>query len=212
MISYLQGKIQRIYDDRIILLVNGIGYEVLIPAYLLEEIRRTTKHDDALSLYISYNQTERQPKPILVGFKNELEKDFFELFISVEDIGPQAAIRAITIPIREIARYIEEKDIKGLRQLKGIGERKAEKIVATLKGRVAKYALLPEKEEIVRTIRDFRKEVEDVLVNQLGHKIHEARQMIVDALERNPKISSSEELFEEVYRAKRNDKKRLSIK
>ncbi|HOP86491.1 MAG TPA: OB-fold domain-containing protein [Syntrophorhabdaceae bacterium] len=203
MISYLQGKIQRIYDDRIILLVNGIGYEVLIPAYLLEEIRRTTKHDDALSLYISYNQTERQPKPILVGFKNELEKDFFELFISVEDIGPQAAIRAITIPIREIARYIEEKDIKGLRQLKGIGERKAEKIVATLKGRVAKYALLPEKEEIVRTIRDFRKEVEDVLVNQLGHKIHEARQMIVDALERNPKISSSEELFEEVYRGQK---------
>jgi len=203
LISYLQGKIQRIYDDRIILLVNGIGYEVLIPAYLLEEIRRTTKHDDALSLYISYNQTERQPKPILVGFKNELEKDFFELFISVEDIGPQAAIRAITIPIREIARYIEEKDIKGLRQLKGIGERKAEKIVATLKGRVAKYALLPEKEEIVRTIRDFRKEVEDVLVNQLGHKIHEARQMIVDALERNPKISSSEELFEEVYRGQK---------
>ncbi|MGC8859443.1 MAG: hypothetical protein ACP5P3_10100, partial [Ignavibacteria bacterium] len=94
-----------IYDDRIILLVNGIGYEILIPAYLLEEIRRTTKHDDTLSLYISYNQTERQPKPILVGFKNELEKDFFELFISVEDIGPQAAIRAITIPIREIARY-----------------------------------------------------------------------------------------------------------
>lgn len=203
MISFLQGKIQKIYDDRIILLVNGIGYEILIPAYLLEEIRRTTKHDDTLSLYISYNQTERQPKPILVGFKNELEKDFFELFISVEDIGPQAAIRAITIPIREIAKYIEEKDIKGLRQLKGIGERKAEKIVATLKGRVAKYALLPEKEEIVRTIRDFRKEVEDVLVNQLGHKIHEARQMIVDALERNPKISSSEELFEEVYRGQK---------
>jgi len=203
LISYLEGKIQRIYDDRIILLVNGIGYEILIPAYLLEEIRRTTKHDDTLSLYISYNQTERQPKPILVGFKNELEKDFFELFISVEDIGPQAAIRAITMPIREIARYIEEKDIKGLRQLKGIGERKAEKIVATLKGRVAKYALLPEKEEIVRAVRDFRKEVEDVLVSQLGHKVHEARQMITDALERNPKISSSEELFEEVYRGQK---------
>ncbi|MCX7966690.1 MAG: helix-hairpin-helix domain-containing protein [Syntrophorhabdaceae bacterium] len=203
MISFLQGKVQRIYDDRIILLVNGIGYEVLIPAYLLEEIRKNTKHDDILSLYISYNQTERQPKPILVGFKNELEKDFFELFISVEDIGPQAAIRAITIPIREIARYIEEKDIKGLKQLKGIGERKAEKIVATLKGRVAKYALLPQKEEITKTVRDFRKEVEDVLVNQLGHKVNEARQMISEALERNPKISSSEELFEEVYRGQK---------
>lgn len=204
MISFLQGRIKKFYDDRITLLVNGIGYDILIPAYLLEEIKRTSSQDDTLSLYISFIQTERQPKPILVGFKNELEKDFFELFISVEDIGPSAAIKAITIPIREIARYIEDKDVKGLRQLRGIGERKAEKIVATLKGRVARYALLPETEEPVRgSSVDFRKEVEDVLVNQLGHKVHEARKMISDAMERNPNIGSSEELFEEVYRGQK---------
>lgn len=203
MISFLQGRLQKIYEDRIILLVNGVGYEILIPAYLMEDIRRTANPDDTLSLYISYNQTERNPKPVLVGFKNELEKDFFELFISVEDIGPQAAIKAITIPIGEIARYIEEKDIKGLKRLKGIGERKAEKIIATLKGRVAKYALLPRREEIKSRIIDFKKEVEDVLVNQLGHKISEARQMIAEALERNPRINSSEELFEEVYRGQK---------
>ncbi|MCX8111138.1 MAG: helix-hairpin-helix domain-containing protein [Syntrophorhabdaceae bacterium] len=204
MISFLQGRIKKFYEDRITLLVNGIGYDILIPAYLLEELKRTLNQDDNLSLYISFIQTERQPKPILVGFKNELEKDFFELFISVEDIGPSAAIKAITIPIRDIARYIEEKDIKGLRQLKGIGERKAEKIVATLKGRVARYALLPETEEPARvSITDFRKEVEDVLVNQLGHKVQEARKMISDAMERNPNIASSEELFEEVYRGQK---------
>ncbi|MBP9560505.1 MAG: hypothetical protein KBE27_01630 [Syntrophorhabdaceae bacterium] len=204
MISFLQGKIKKIYDDRLTLIVNGIGYDILIPAYLIEEIKRSSNTEDTLSLYISYNQTERQPKPILVGFKNELEKDFFELFISVEDIGPAAAIKAITIPIRDIARYIEDKDIKGLRRLKGIGERKAEKIVATLKGRVARYALLPETEESVRgAATDFRKEVEDVLVNQLGHKVQEARKMIADAIERDPSIRSSEELFEEVYRGQR---------
>lgn len=204
MISFLQGKIKKIYDDRLTLIVNGIGYDILIPAYLIEEIKRSSNTEDILSLYISYNQTERQPKPILVGFKNELEKDFFELFISVEDIGPAAAIKAITIPIRDIARYIEDKDIKGLRRLKGIGERKAEKIVATLKGRVARYALLPETEESVRgAATDFRKEVEDVLVNQLGHKVQEARKMIADAIERDPSIRSSEELFEEVYRGQR---------
>jgi len=204
LISFLQGKIKKIYDDRLTLIVNGIGYDILIPAYLIEEIKRSSNTEDILSLYISYNQTERQPKPILVGFKNELEKDFFELFISVEDIGPAAAIKAITIPIRDIARYIEDKDIKGLRRLKGIGERKAEKIVATLKGRVARYALLPETEESVRgAATDFRKEVEDVLVNQLGHKVQEARKMIADAIERDPSIRSSEELFEEVYRGQR---------
>ncbi|HOV91438.1 MAG TPA: OB-fold domain-containing protein [Syntrophorhabdaceae bacterium] len=203
MISFLQGKIKKIYNDRITLLVNGVGYDILIPAYILEEIKHSYNEDNTLSLYISFNQTERQPKPILVGFKNELEKDFFELFISVEDIGPAAAIKALTIPIRDIARYIEDKDIKGLRQLKGVGERKAEKIVATLKGRMARYALLPETEEPVKAVIDFKKEVEDVLVNQLGHKVHEARKMIADAMERNSGIRSSEELFEEVYRGQR---------
>ncbi|MCX5811013.1 MAG: helix-hairpin-helix domain-containing protein [Proteobacteria bacterium] len=203
MISYLEGKLKRVYDDRLILLVDGIGYDIMVPIYVLNEIKKTTKTDDELNLYISYNQTERQPKPILVGFKNELDKEFFELFISVEDIGPAAAIKAIARPVREIARAIEDKDVKTLKQLKGIGERKADKIVATLKGKTAKYALIPETRLPADIKEDFRKEVESVLVSQLGHKLTEARKMIDEAMKINPSIGSSEELFEEVYRGQR---------
>ena len=203
MISYLEGKLKNIYDERLMLLVGGIGYDVLIPAYVMNEIKRTKKIEDPLVLYISFHQTERQPKPNLVGFNNELDKEFFELFISVEDIGPMAAVKALTKPVREIARSIEEKDIKSLRQLRGIGERKAEKIVATLKGKVAKYALIPEVILPGEVMEDFKKEVEHVMFTQLGHKVLEARKMIEEAMKRNPKISSSEELFEEVYRGQR---------
>jgi Holliday junction DNA helicase RuvA len=87
--------------------------------------------------------------------------------------------------------------------LKGIGERKAEKIVATLKGKVAKYALMPDIELPAAAPDDFRKEVEDVMVTQLGHKVYEARKMIDDALKRNPAMGTSEELFEEVYRGQK---------
>lgn len=200
MISFLAGVLNRIGEDRITLLVGGIGYDILIPAFVMNEIKGTTATGKELDLYISFNQTERQPKPILVGFRNELDKDFFELFISVEDIGPSAAIKALIRPSREIARFIEEKDIRALKQLKGIGERKAEKIVATLKGKVAKFALMPEVELPVSAVEDFRKDVEDVLVNQLGHKHLDARKMIEEAMKLNPRIGSSEELFEEVYR------------
>jgi Holliday junction DNA helicase RuvA len=203
MIAYFEGKLKKVYDDRLVLVVNGIGYDILVPVYVLNEIKKTTKIDDGLNLYISYNQTERQPKPILVGFKNELDKEFFELFISVEDIGPAAAIKAIVRPVREIARAIEDKDVKTLKQLKGIGERKAEKIVATLKGKTAKYALIPETTLPADIKEDFRKEVESVLVSQLGHKPTEARKMIDEAMKINPSIGSSEELFEEVYRGQR---------
>jgi len=203
MISYLEGKIIETYDDRITLLVNGIGYDILIPAYSMNEIRRDAETLSELKLFVSYNQTERQPKPILVGFKTSLDRKFFELFITVEDIGPTAAIKALVKPVREIARSIEEKDTLALRQLKGIGERKAEKIIATLKGKVAMYALMPEIEAIPEAVADFRKDVEDILVNQLGHKHFEARNMIEDAIKRDPRISSFEELFEEVYRGQK---------
>ena len=203
MISYLDGTLKKIYSDRVTIGVGGVGYEVLIPAYVMNEIRRTTKAEDPIKLYISFNQTERQPKPVLVGFRAELDKEFFELFITVEDIGPSLAIRALTQPVREIARYIEEKSVKDLRRLKGIGERKAEKIVAALKGKAAKFALIPQVELPPETPEDFKNEVENVLVIQLGHKLAEARRMIEEAMTRRPTIGSSEELFEEVYRGQK---------
>lgn len=203
MISYLEGTVKNVSSDRITLLVSGIGYEILIPAYVMNEVRHATAAGPSLGLFVSFNQTERQPKPVLVGFKSELDKEFFELFISVEDIGPLAAIRALARPVREIARFIEDRDVRALKQLKGIGERKADKIIATLKGKVAKYALMPDLHIPAPAPLDFHKEVEEVMVTQLGHKPMEARKMIEEALKRNPAIGSAEELFEEVYRGQK---------
>jgi Holliday junction DNA helicase RuvA len=205
VISYLKGilRMNHAHDDRLTLIVSGIGYDILIPAYVMNSIKKSNADGDELEFHVSYNQTERQPKPVLVGFQSLLDKEFFELFISVEDIGPTAAVKALTKPVREIARSIEDKDAKALRQLKGIGERKAEKIIATLKGKVAKYALMPHIETAPEAAEDFMKEVEDVLVTQLGHKHLEARAMIEEAIKQNPRISSSEELFEEVYRGQK---------
>jgi holliday junction DNA helicase RuvA len=203
MIAYLEGTVLSISDDRLTLVVNGIGYDILIPAYAINELGQAADSTEGLSLFISYNQTERQVKPVLVGFKNEVEREFFELFISVEDIGPLAAIKALTKPIGEIARYIEAKDARSLRQLKGIGERKADKIIATLKGKVGKFALIQPSQKAPEKGDDFRKEVESVLVLQLGYKAPEARKMVEEALQRNPSMASSEELFEEVYRGQK---------
>ncbi|HOW54303.1 MAG TPA: OB-fold domain-containing protein, partial [Syntrophorhabdaceae bacterium] len=71
MIAYLEGVLKGISDERLTLLVGGIGYDVLIPAFVMSELRRSKKINDALSLYISFHQTERQPKPVLVGFNHE---------------------------------------------------------------------------------------------------------------------------------------------
>jgi len=200
MIGYLEGKLLKKDSDRILLLANQVGYEVMLPAVVMETFSTKNTGDD-VSLYIYYQQTERQPKPVLIGFNLEAEKEFFQLFISVEDIGPSKAVKALNIPIRDIARAIEARDVRKLNQLKGIGKRTAQKIIATLAGRMDKFALIRKTDQPeARVVADIEQQVLDVLVRQLGHKIADAKNMVAMALKRNSAIATPEELFEEVYR------------
>jgi Holliday junction DNA helicase RuvA len=201
MIGYIEGKILKKEEDRMLVLASQVGYEILLPAIVMESLADKRAGDD-VSFYIYHQQTERQPKPVLIGFNLEVEREFFQYFISVEDIGPLKAVKAMTIPVREIAEAIEAQDAQALAQLKGIGKRTAQKMIATLNGKMGKFALI-RKEQPRRTgpaVEDISEQVLDVLVNQLGHKPKDAKQMIVEALKRNLAISSPEDLFEEVYR------------
>jgi Holliday junction DNA helicase RuvA len=206
MISYLEGRLLSKHDDRIVLLAGGVGYEVLLPAAVRPAFRgrRAGMEGDNVKLHISFHQTERNPKPLLIGFLSPLEKEFFERLITVEDIGPTAACRALSLDVARIARAIEAKDAKLLCTLDGIGPRKAEKIIATLHGKVGKFALMPEAEGAAPVgEEDFKEEVIDVLVQQLGHTRTEAQRMVQSALGRKPEVGSAEELFEEVYRGEK---------
>ena len=204
MIGYIEGKILKKEEDRILVLTNQIGYEVLLPGIVMESLQDKQIGED-ISLYIFYQQTERQPKPILIGFNLEIEKEFFQYFISVEDIGPLKAAKALTVPVRDIATAIEAAEINTLTKLKGIGRRTAQKIVATLEGKMGKFALIcPEDRIADAPVEDFSKQVLDVMISQLGHKMADARQMIDKAMKRNSNIKTAEELFEEVYRGEKS--------
>ncbi|MGB7919299.1 MAG: Holliday junction branch migration protein RuvA [Desulfobacterales bacterium] len=200
MIGYLEGNLLKIGEDRILLLANQVGYEVLLPAYLIERMH-AGDIGGPLALYIYYQQTERQPKPVLIGFNSEEEKEFFQHFVSVGDIGPLKAVKAMTLPVGEIARAIETKDQAALKRLKGIGSRTAQKIIATLCGKMERFALPTEAAIQKRSVDGETVDaVIEVLVSQLGHKVSDARRLVAEALDRNGAITTPEELFEEVYR------------
>jgi Holliday junction DNA helicase RuvA len=200
VIGYLQGRILKKDDDRLILLAGGVGYEVLVPAVVMESLADQAVGEE-VALHIYFQQTERQPKPVLIGFTREVEKEFFQSFISVEDIGPLKAVKAMTLPVCDIARAIESRDLNTLGRLKGIGKRTAQKIVATLEGRMGKFALMrAESPRPATPVEDVAQQVIDVMVQQLGHRVADARRMVADALKRNPAIDTPEALFEEVYR------------
>jgi len=200
VIGYIQGKILKKEDDRVLILANQVGYEVLVPVIVMEALAEKNVGDE-LGLHIYYQQTERQPKPVLIGFNQEVEKEFFQSFLSVEDIGPLKAVKALTLPVSEIARAIEDRDLEALSRMKGIGKRTAQKIIASLEGRMGKFALMrTDSKPTVKLVPDFSKQVLEVMIHQLGHRPADARRMIADALQRSPGIATPEALFEEVYR------------
>jgi Holliday junction DNA helicase RuvA len=203
LIRYIEGKLLKKEDDRIVVMANGVGYEVMVPPIVRRSFNGTSAGEDGemVRLHISYQQSERQPRPLLIGFNTETEKEFFERFITVGDIGPTTAVKALMMNISHIAAAIENRDVGLIQRLRGVGPRTAEKIIAALNGKVGKFALMRD-DEIpgAEETEDLRSQVEKVLVKDLGHRALEARRMVMEAMRRNPGISTPEELFEEVYR------------
>ena len=212
MIAFLEGNLLKKEDDRIILLCGHIGYEILLPKIVSETLNNISS-EKKISFFIFFHQTERQPKPVLIGFNNEYEREFFQYFITVEAIGPMKAVQAMTIPVQDIAFAIEKKDIKMLSKLKGIGNRTSQKIIATLHGKMIKFIGNNEKQvnkqnddisyskenETIPDSTKLKNKVIDVLVNQLGHRFQEANSMVEQAMKKNKDINTPEELLELVY-------------
>ena len=212
MIASLSGRVRRKLEDRIILECGGIGYEVFLPPMVLRQLEHLHAGDgdgaSALSLVTHYHATRDQPRPVLIGFTDELDKEFFEKLITVKDMGPMVAARSLAAPIGEIASSIARGDEKYLRSLPGIGPQKAKNIVAQLQGKVAKFALArdgqaapaPPPRAPEPGDEAVKETVWEVLVKQLGHRPTEASQLIADAFKRRPDLVTAEELFDEIYR------------
>ena len=145
MISYIKGTVHRLEREpaRAVVLTGGIGYEVQLPVFVYDSLTgRGVRVGAEIEFELYYHVTERQPKPQLVGFLHESERQFFEQLIQVEGIGPAKAAAALVFPVSTIAAAIENGDTGLLNQLPGIGARAAQKIIATLQGKVAATALL----------------------------------------------------------------------
>jgi len=79
--------------------------------------------------------------PRMLGFMSEEDRAFFLRFVGVKGIGPRKALKALAMPVRKIATWIESSDAKALAGLPGIGKRAAELMIASLKGKLSSFAI-----------------------------------------------------------------------
>ena len=211
MISYITGKIRSLTREpgRAVVIAGGVGYEVSLPTYVYQSLAdEGLNAGSEVELEIYYHVTDRQPKPMLVGFRHPSEKQFFEQLIQVEGIGPAKAAAALVFPVSTIASAIETEDLASLQRLPGIGTRAAQKIVATLRGKVAATALLQDsgiseqgQQTAVPQVSDARSEAIEALVT-LGYRPTEAQDKVDDVIRRSPETAEDlQELMREVFKA-----------
>ena len=136
-----------------------------------------------------------------MGFEEAGDRDFFEQFIQVEGIGPARAASALTMPVPTLAYAIETEDLVTLTLMPGIGQRGAQKIIATLRGKVAEAASRPIETAAQRArVPDTRADVVAVLVN-LGYRNNEAVTMVDEAIRRDPAlVEDSQALLRGAFR------------
>ena len=209
MINYLKGIIRRVYKEegKVVLDVNGVGYELLLPYFVMRSLEEDEKGEgDEVEMEIYFHASERQPRPVLVGFRKEFERTFFAKLLQVADVGVSKAARPLVFSVSTIARAIEDGDTALLVQMPGIGRRTADKMVATRRGKVAEWALL--KDEGYSTVptapapTNIQEEVVNVLVN-LGHRRAEALQKVEAAAKDGSAAKDPQELLREVFRLER---------
>lgn len=148
MIAALRGRVMNFDADTATawIDVQGVWYEVRVPAFASEWMLSLVGAESESVVFTYYHVSDRNPEPLLVAFQHRAERDFFRKFIEVPDVGPTKAVRALTRPVSEIARWIEAGDAKSIRLLPGIGERLSQAIVARLSGKLTQEALLRDSE------------------------------------------------------------------
>jgi len=207
MIRKITGVLSDLPDDCAILAVPPYEYEVMVPEFTRRQIQM--KLGESISLftiqYIDGNaQKGGRMTPRLIGFFSYAEKQFFEVFCSVSGMGVKTALRAMVRPVPDVARLIEQQEVKALTTLPGIGPKMAEKVVAELRRKMARFALLipaEEGEPVEASSRSIAEEVYQILVS-FGHTELEARKIVDDVLLEKKKFKDVDAFLHAVYQKK----------
>lgn len=206
MITKITGKLVGLSGADATLEIGAFEYEVFVPEFVRRQLQAQIGQTISLQTieYIDGNpQKGGKMVPRLIGFLNGIEREFFEMICSVDGVGVRKALNSMVRPVREVAEAIEEQDVKSLSALPGIGPAMAERIVAKLRRKMAKFALMIARE----TPEGGDKAPQGDVINEgyealvaLGHSPADARDKIMKAAQAKGKVKSVEDLIQEVYR------------
>ena len=212
MISQISGTFSGRGSGSIIVDVGGLSYEVMVPL-IVEKALDTAPLGEPIRLQTVYylQIDQNRATPVLLGFQNEIQREFFEKLLLVPRMGPKTALATFGRPVSTLATAIETANYSLLQTLPGVGKQKARDIVATLQGKLAKFALMQDSDLDERAKKAALMAHSDVaedalqLLTMMGYKRAEAEKLVQEALaiENAP---DAETLVRVIYRLKQKKK------
>ena len=202
MYTKITGRLLAVTDDAATIAAPPFEYQVQIPDFARRQLQ--TSIGETVSLhtlhYLEGNPTQGRLMPRLVGFTSDVEREFFELFCSVDGVGMRKALRAMVRPVRDVASLIEHQDAKGLSALPGIGPATSERVIAKLRRKMPKFALMVDERQAYGddVEQDLAKEVFQILCH-LGHGEADAHKMLEATLSGRKKYKDVDTLLQAVY-------------
>lgn len=206
MITRITGRLVALLSDAAVISAGPFEYEVYIPEFVRRQLQGRIDSEVSLRTieYLEGTPGRGNLTPRIIGFMSDAEREFFDAICSVDGVGVKKALRAMVRPVREVAVAIEEQDVKQLSTLPGIGAGLAERIIAKLRRKMARFALLVQKDlpPELDAERGVFNDAYDALIS-LGHSAPDARQKIERIAETGKKFKTVEDLLEEIYRTQR---------
>ncbi|MCD4657476.1 MAG: hypothetical protein K8S87_08010 [Planctomycetes bacterium] len=205
MIARIEGVYRGIEGTRVYVDVTNIWYEVLIPSGAVAKMPAVgeTVIFHTLEIIEGGNiGTIMQRR--LIGFLERVEKEFLQVFTSVSGLGIRKALKAMQIPVSEIAAAIELGNESVLKGLPDIGPKTAKKIIAELQGKMSKFALLQESASTAIKTKTASEEIVDearyVLTELLHYSEKEAINLLNLTSEDGKTYTTSEELLQAIFK------------
>ncbi len=210
MLTKVRGPLVALAEESAVVGVGPFELEVLIPESARRALQSRIGETVALDTvcYLEGGQMSARLTPRLVGFLSSVDREFFDVFCSVDGVGPRKALRAMVRPVRDLARMIQDQKVKELATFPGIGEATAERIVAKLRRKVGKFALIigPGSEQPGLPGGGDGAAPSDVVADayaallSVGHSESQAREAIDRAQAGKKTFKSVADLIEAIYR------------
>lgn len=203
MICRLTGRLLRVAEDAVVLDVGGVGYEVMVPAFIRQDLQPLCGQELTLHTlqYFEGNPAGANLVPRLVGFVAEADRTFFNLFTRVKGISTRRGLRAMCVPPHQIAAAIESGDVRLLTSLPEIGKKTAAQVISELQGQTQAFLAEPSQPVPVRELSAAQHIALDILV-QWGDRRADAQHWIAAAVERDPTLTQPDAIVRAAYREK----------